>query len=217
MTATTADYVFAALQSIDVENCWEERKQEPSKSLNESLRKRLGGAETSYPDQSSRKCDVVFKRSDGATVWMEVKCSWTYSTESECSVPNKFLKKHLLSESPREHSALFELQSKLLRLIGRPEADYVGLLLVCFDSKDQPLEDRYVERLRVEGGLNRSSWSEHALEPWENPNNPRCRIRAFYWERPNSRVISDHGPLFDHRTAARTRSTRICRFRTRTR
>lgn len=178
--------VLGAIRSMGVENMWEDGK-EPN--LVDALNRTLGGIKRPYPPGTyvgakgkPGSCDVVVD-----SCWIEAKCSWTYTTDQSESRANPSFQKHLLTDATE--SALKDVTVKLPSLIGQPDARSIGFVLVCFDSDSLPLDISLVEELERRGELRAGVWVKQELAPWRNPRNPRCRIRAFYWERPATQAV----------------------------
>jgi hypothetical protein len=181
----TPTEILNAIQTMGVERMWEDRK---TPNFVSSFNAQFGGRTQPYPRGTycgirggRGRCDIVVAR-----LWIEAKFFWTFKDWPGGHLPNRVFMKHLLTD--RHESALVDVSRKLPTLIGHPDVERIGFILVGFDSSPQPFDESLIERLKEHGGLSADRWTPHPLPPWENPDQSVVggRIRAYYWERSAS-------------------------------
>jgi len=161
-----AERVLDAVDQAAPELRYEEKACAFGAGTNATLRQMLGARSCDVPYPiGGGMCDLVF--ADGpAQVWIEVKKAWTWSTYTKPSGSNSAYSKHLFGEAA---SALHDGRDRLLRLIGRPEAQAIGLLVLGLDSIQRPLPVGDLDRLALQAGIDR--------EPWRRFSRPRRASR----------------------------------------
>jgi hypothetical protein len=136
--------------------------------------------EEPYPstDTGKKWCDLVVKLNCGVDVWVEVKFAWKswfdciggFKTNSEFFFADYLLGLH------HSHSAAGDLK----KLLGAPKSAYLGMLLIGFDSIDDPM-DRHVAFKTLERQA-AVGWSPEPYPPWYDRRDPtRCRINCWWW------------------------------------
>ena len=131
-----------------------------------------------YPE-SRQSIDLLVRFDDGARLWLECKGAWK-SCFGDSGKMNPVYRKHLFHENPREHSALSDIRHKLPQLT--KSGDYVGELLIGFDSVKCPM-DAEIAELIEKAGLNRHPWESYHLR-WSNPSDGRYSFGCWLWVRP---------------------------------
>ncbi len=131
-----------------------------------------------YPG-SRQSVDLLVKFPDRPTLWLESQGAWK-SCFGDTGKSNPAYRKHLLHEDPKEHSALSDILSKLTQ-IATP-GDFVGELLIGFDSVQSPM-DAEIAELIERAGLNRHPWESYHLR-WSNPNDSRYSFGCWLRVRP---------------------------------
>lgn len=123
--------------------------------------------------------DLLIRFENDACLWLESKGAWK-SCLGDTGELNRSFRKHLLRDDPSEHTALSDIRHKLPKIatIG----DYVGELLIGFDSVLRPM-DKDVEELIEIASLNRYPWEGYHLR-WTNPNDHRYSFGCWLWIRP---------------------------------
>ncbi len=133
MDQGSAERILGSVRIVGVEEMYE-------RDLTAKLALCLGAeSRVLYPGCSSSHCDLVLPTSDGKGDWIECRCSWTYSSDAEPGTPNPKYRQHLLGADGS--SVLRDLKHRLPRLVGSEEVRGLGLMLVCFDSEQQPMPE----------------------------------------------------------------------------
>lgn len=135
--------------------------------------------ENPYPAISGQPrvqfCDNVITLPDGSTLWLENKGAWKTYWRQRGNVA-KF-RSHLFTSN---NSAAHDV-TKIATLC-RPSANYIGILLLGFDSLDDPMGGD-IDEFRITAQLNSADWTEasmHLPDRWR----PRERVHAWFWWRP---------------------------------
>ncbi|HWE97265.1 MAG TPA: hypothetical protein VG269_25120, partial [Tepidisphaeraceae bacterium] len=154
------------------EPSWTQRLKELLEAFGHTVRK-----ECSYPDSPgcspSNFCDNVVTFADGRILWLENKGAWKDYWVRK-GMLGKF-RSHLLVS---QNSAAHDVQ-KLAPLVG-PHADYVGLLLIGFDTISDPMDAEMDEFRRVTL-LDRLPWMTASVN-WPDRWRVGHRIWAwFFW------------------------------------
>lgn len=163
-------------------------------TLNQCLRRILGGRCAKYPALAGATCDVVFS-CRGERVWLEAKLVHSHYGGSDPRLHagfarrNPFFEKHLgVKDEKGHHSALRDLTVRLPTLDAGGHADRLGLLVVLFDTA------RFAERTRAEierfealGRVREDGWARDVLQagpdPREVARGEAATISVIYWER----------------------------------
>jgi len=177
---------------------YEESKKAGVQNLNPLLRQKLNGTERRYPEvpeHGDPKCDVVFQIKNRA-IWLESKLIQPHNGGNEdrfiFSERNRNFQKYMGFEGrqPHPHAAIYEVLDRLPSLDDCPDADYVGFLMVIYDSPRYCV-DNYLVEFERQGNL--SDWESEVLLNYLDPR-PRARLEnarilVRYWERPTTRRL----------------------------
>jgi len=140
--------------------------------------------EVSYPNAPSLRCDNVIQVAGGGKLWLENKGAWKdyWIQKKNEKIYRSYLLHPLVPglDQTKTHTVPLDLQK--LYSLRRPEADYIGFLLLGFDSEDAPMDADVEELVRL-AGLRRSPWTQ-ATTGWQDRYRPRCRVLAWLWQRP---------------------------------
>lgn len=129
-------------------------------------------------------CDVAIPAQDGKFGWIEIKYAQTYFSQADFNRNNSGLfEKYVFSDSPNEHSVTNDLTRKLASLVGRPEVDYVGMLVVFLYSDRYPLPKDTFRRLDAIAVP--KLWEKTTLPAWRNPDHKEIPsyVLPAYWQR----------------------------------
>jgi hypothetical protein len=135
-----------------------------------SLNEITASNQVRYPG-TRQKCDLVLRPNDGRHFWIEVKGAWTEYAYSYGPVVNRAYKKYIYSTAD-DINKLCALQ--------KPEADWVGLLLLGFDRAQRPITEADLDIIRTRC---HSGWDESA-DGWDEQWWTGYRVRAWFWWRP---------------------------------
>lgn len=140
--------------------------------------------EVPYPYNRRRKCDNVVTLPGGARLWLENKGAWKdYWMQNGGSwIYRSYLLHPLVAGLDATKTHTVPLDFEKLYPLRRPEADYIGFLLLGFDSAADPMDDDVAELTR-RAGLNKRPWSV-AATGWKDAYRPGCRVQAWLWQRP---------------------------------
>ncbi len=183
-----AERVLAAVDRAAPELRYEEKSWQGYDGTNVVLRQLLGARQCDVPySMGGGNCDLVVDV-DGTTTWIEVKQAWTWKTFTNPAGRNSNYHKHLFGETA---SALHDARDRLPRLVGRPEAQVIGLLVIGLDSDQLPLPLGDLDTLAERAGL--------ALRPWRRFSRSRRRsqqtnfasigVHAHLWLRETSELV----------------------------
>lgn len=136
------------------------------------------GKSNYYPG-TRQSIDLMIRFQNETCLWLECKGAWK-SCFGDTGKANPSFRKHLLRDDPKEHSALSDIRYKLTQIT--TASDYVGELLVGFDSVLRPM-DKDVDELIETAGLNRHPWEGYHLR-WVNPNDHKYSFGCWLWIRP---------------------------------
>lgn len=158
------------------ERCWNDRLANLLTSKGFSAL-----TEVKYPDSNSDKCDIVIQ-GNNVKIWLEVKSAWKRWFDSETGNLSEkrrsaSYKGYLLGDVHRNHSSAQDIE-KLNRLSNK-DADYIGLLIIGFDTVDKPMEPD-VEKLIVMTELQKQGWQIYGPEIWPDRNYPDCRYNCWF-------------------------------------
>jgi hypothetical protein len=135
-----------------------------------------------------RHCDLVITFAKGRRIWIEVKGAWKYYCYENETLHNYYgyLFFPLKKVAKKSHSAAQDLRK--LEVLGSRDADYVGLLLVGFDSTlpDADMTTDIGEFVRL-AKIDRRPWTESKCDSWPDRYfGEQClaRIRSWFWRRP---------------------------------
>ena len=135
----------------------------------------LGGNGTSARNQvyypgTRRKCDLVLESSEGRRFWIEVKGAWTEYAYSYGPVVNKAYKKYLYCTAD---------DIGKLRALRKPDAYWIGLLLLGFDRPARPITDKDLQIIRSRCG---AGWEEES-DGWDERWWKGYRASVWFWWR----------------------------------
>jgi hypothetical protein len=135
-------------------------------------------SEVCYPG-TRKRCDLVLDLPDGSTLWLEVKGAWRewWAKKGSLAMYRSYLLAPHVPSVSRSHSAVQDVTK--LKWALPPHADYVGLLIVGFDSADDPMDQDIVD-LGQYTGLNDKPWASYH-EHWDDPYRPGNRVRCWLW------------------------------------
>jgi hypothetical protein len=139
--------------------------------------------EVCYPHNPRLKCDNVVTLPGGARLWLENKGAWRdYWTENGgLGIYRSYLLHPLVPGlDPKTHTVPLDL--KKLSHLRRPAADYIGFLLLGFDTAKDPM-DADVARLIRLARLDRSPWVQ-ASTGWRDRYRRGRRVLVWLWCRP---------------------------------
>jgi hypothetical protein len=136
-------------------------------------------SKSNYYPGTRQTIDLLVRLEDNSQLWLECKGAWK-ACFGDSGRPNPAYRKHLLSDDPKEHSCLSDIRHKLTR-ISTP-GDFIGELLIGFDSVHRPMDADIAELMEV-AGLNRYPWEGYHLR-WANPNDHDHSFGCWLWLRP---------------------------------
>lgn len=135
-----------------------------------------------YPNRSTRRlCDNVVIFGDDTVLWMENKGAWKEYWRQEGKV-GKF-RSHLLESG---NSALHDVDK--IAPLCQPHAQWLGLLLLGFDSAAAPMDDDVREFAQL-GALDRAPWSSASIH-WPDRWRPAENVHAWFWWRPAPEALA---------------------------
>lgn len=135
-------------------------------------------SEVAYPSKIyNGRCDLVLDHEGDDPIWIEVKFSWTFNTQSKSHIPNTKYGNHLF------HSAVKDVNDKLMPLLELGHASAVFFVLVAFDSTTLPMPESDIERFKLEARITNTHWNQHQLEQWTDSRFADCHMRAYVWWR----------------------------------
>ena len=132
------------------------------------------GSGNRYP-KSGRNCDLILRLPGDRRLWLETKIAWWTWPASAGAVNSGLCTKHLTSVT--DNSAYRDITEKLPLVTN--EADFVGELIIGFDSLEHPL-DALVHRLVREAGVSGPDWMTFYSD-WPNPQDSAYRVRTWLW------------------------------------
>lgn len=121
-----------------------------------------------YPAPPKRRCDLVIQWPDLGRIWLEAKGAWRHE-DANGGVKNRNFRKHL-------RAAADDL-NKLLT-VGPANADHIGMLLVGFDTTEEPITEEDIELIKSR--CVRRDWIEQQ-SVWPDANRRHGRIRLWLW------------------------------------
>ncbi len=140
--------------------------------------------ECRYPDHR-KKCDVVVTLADRSRVWLEVKPTWRAWINSKLEVEfnaKAFYRGYLFgpleSGLPRSHSIAQDIDK--LGLLRKPDADFVGLLILGFDVPNGEL-DTDLQRLFAMKEMNKNAWLASKTDVWPDRNSDQINFSSRVW------------------------------------
>jgi hypothetical protein len=205
---TVANALFATLRQMDKEACGQyhgfptglnfygghrrpELKRPPTEtSWTQRLAELLPDhgfptqAEVHYPSKPRWKCDDVLTLPTGGKLWLEVKGAWKkyWMDRDKLRIFHSYLLYHpdASGMDPKSHTVPLDLDK--LSTLTREHAEAIGMLLLGFDSVDDPMDDD-VSRLVNFSKLDRKPWCAFSTS-WPDPSRKGERIAIWYWQRP---------------------------------
>ena len=155
--------------------------------FNRAINNRFGGNPRGrkYPGGCySGICDVAVPTDGGRFGWVEIKYAQTYFSQKEFRRDNYGLfEKYVFSTSPKEHSVYNDLVLKLGSLVGHPDVEFVGMLVVFLYSDLYPLpKDTFT---RLDSVAPPALWKKETLPAWRNPDHKEVPsyLLPVYWQR----------------------------------
>jgi hypothetical protein len=139
--------------------------------------------EVGYPHNHRLKCDNVITLPNGSKLWLENKGAWKdyWAKNGGLGIYRSYLLHPLVPNlDPKTHTVPLDL--KKLYHLRRPAADYIGFLLLGFDSAVNPMGDD-VEKLIRLAGLDKAPWTQSST-CWRDRYRPGCRVLVWLWHRP---------------------------------
>ncbi len=135
--------------------------------------------EVPYPGQKTRR-DLQLQLSESQSMTIEVKGAWSDYKGRKNRTYRTWLLHPLLPnlDMSKDHSVPFDLRK--LSALRSPETNFVGQLLIGFESLDDPM-DEDVETLRSLANLSALTESSDA---WDSPTVPGQRVRCWFWYKP---------------------------------
>lgn len=133
----------------------------------------LAKTEVKYPKsfpRRRRRCDLVFEWPGLGTTWLEVKGAWCHSDFKGLKW-NKSYAKHIVAAA--------DDVDKLLSLT-QPTTEQIGLMLVAFDTKGDPIPEIDIEGIR--GRMTASPWHEQ-YRRWDDSYRSNGQIHVWLWLR----------------------------------
>jgi hypothetical protein len=142
-------------------------------------------AEVEYPNQSHlpkrkrKRRDLRLQLDGSQTMSIEVKGAWSDYWGRRHITYRSYLLHPLVPrlDATKSHTVPFDLLK--LSELRRPETDFVGQLLVGFETPDDPMAPD-VETLSTLAGL--SEWSESS-DAWDSPTVSGQRVHCWFWQR----------------------------------
>ncbi|HZL36031.1 MAG TPA: hypothetical protein VFC78_12015 [Tepidisphaeraceae bacterium] len=135
-----------------------------------------------YPD-SGESCDSLVMLEDGSTLWLETKGAWKkyWQDEGKEGTYWSYLLHPLAPNlGKKDHTAALDLRK--LSSLRRPQADFVGLLLLGFDGDNSPM-DPDVSHFMELASLGRAPWSTCSAG-WADQYRVGCGVKTWLWHRP---------------------------------
>jgi hypothetical protein len=143
-----------------------------------------------YP-RTARRCDLVVNDSQKGRFWIEVKGEWREWIVRPGHVKrNTSYRKYLISTANDV--------DKLL-LLRRPDADWIGLLVLGFDRPQEPILDADLKVIRSRMD---AAWQE-SYDEWEDQQWVGFRVRTWFWWRPVDQGAASGRPSGPASTDAR--------------
>jgi hypothetical protein len=124
--------------------------------------------ERPYPPPPRRRCDLAMQWPGLGRVWLEVKGAWRHQ-DSRGAVANPSYRKHLYRAGD---------DLKKVCSLDESTADHIGLLLVGFDTTNDPIADKDIDIVRARP--ERAGWIEQYRE-WTDPHRQMGRVRVWLW------------------------------------
>jgi hypothetical protein len=121
-----------------------------------------------YPAPPKRRCDLVIEWPGLGRVWLEVKGAWRHN-DSGGTLKNPSYRKHLCAATD-DLDKVCSLDSAT--------AEHVGLLLIGFDTSDEPISEDDVEL--VGSNARRQGWIKQQVS-WPDLNRRNGRIHVWLW------------------------------------
>jgi hypothetical protein len=133
-----------------------------------------------FPQDPRKKCDIVTSV-DGKKMWIELKSAWKawIDEKNTFRTNNRSFKPYLFGKG-KTHSAAGDIRK--LETLTKPDADYLGGLLVGFDSVTDPMDPEVSERI-AEMDMIDKGWEVAGPHTWADLNNPACRHACWFWFR----------------------------------
>ena len=135
--------------------------------------------EVAYPVHQRKRRDLRLQLDGGQSLTIEVKGAWSDYWGRRNKIYRSYLLHPLLPDldATKTHTVPFDLLK--LSTLRSPETDFVGQLLIGFESPDDPM-DEDVELLKNLANL--SEWTE-STDTWVSPTVPGQRVRCWFWHR----------------------------------
>lgn len=182
-----AGRVLDAVDRAAPELRYEEKACEFGAGTNVTLRQLLSAqpGDVPYPGCGGL-CDLVLEL-DGVRAWIEVKQAWTWMTYKKPAGSNGAYHKHLFGDTA---SALHDARDRLPRLLGRPEAQVIGLLVIGLDSVQRPFPIHDLENLARRAGIDQDPWRRFSRprRASTQPGFEPIGVHAHLWLRPAAPV-----------------------------
>lgn len=141
--------------------------------------------EVEYPNQSHlpkrarRRRDLRIHLDESRTISIEVKGAWSDYWGRKNRIYRSYLLHPLVAglDATKAHTVPLDLLK--LSELRQPETDFVGQLLVGFETADDPMTSD-VELLKTVAGL--SEWTESSTS-WDSPTVAAQRVHCWFWHR----------------------------------
>ena len=137
--------------------------------------------EQKYPG-SNEECDLVLHLSRNRQFWIEAKLAWRrwYNCNGSAKGSSSF--NGYLHGDATHPGAAHDFRK--LERVTRVDAEWMGVLLIGFDSLKAPM-DSAVKELEACEKLVERGWSMVATQKWTDRRNPLFRINCWFWTRSN--------------------------------
>lgn len=132
------------------------------------------------PKRKRKRRDLRLQLGGAESMTLEVKGAWGDYWGRRHRTYRSYLLHPLvpLLDATKTHTVPFDLLK--LSQLRHPETDFVGQLLIGFETPDDPMVAD-VDVLRSLAGL--SEWSESS-DAWDSPSVPGQRVQCWFWRRP---------------------------------
>lgn len=135
--------------------------------------------EHQYPG-TREECDLVITLSTDTRVWVEVKHAWKSWFNCDCTTGASSAYKGYLFGDASHKGAAHDFDK--LETVASPHAQWIGVLLIGWDSNSRPMYGDVQELVRQKELVKRG-WSLAASRRWADRRNPAFGIATWFWMR----------------------------------
>ena len=123
----------------------------------------------------------MIRLANGQTVWIEVKASFPEYWRKRGQLYRYEHRLFALDEPGLEREASVAKDVRKVGGLSASSADFVGILLVGFDTLSHPM-DGDIQKLRDQTGIAMTPWLE-ASDHWADPYREGQRVHCWFWWR----------------------------------